>query len=347
MAQSKNLAYSTGNDELDREIIQLVESWGIEGDITDYVEMIVSTFKFSQQNPSRGDMRLYNRALKELRYAHRVFAPYQGVRKITVFGSARTKPETATYKAAREFAALMEKSGFMIITGAGDGIMGAAQEGAGKEKSFGLNIRLPFEQQANPIIHGDPKLITFRYFFTRKLNFVKESSGIAMFPGGFGTMDECFETLTLLQTGKKQIIPMVFVDAKGGNFWRTFERYLKEHLLRDGMIGEHDFHLFKITDDVTEARDEIVNFYYNFHSYRFVKDVLVLRLQRPVPDGALKRIQQDFDDILAPGGELNICPMLPEEANEPQLAKLPRLCLHFDNRSFGRLRQLIDRVNAF
>jgi uncharacterized protein (TIGR00730 family) len=346
VTSNKTPDFSCGSPELDAKVRELLALAKISAHSDEFFQMIGSILKFSSQTPTGGDARQMRRMLKELRHAHRVFLPYRGTRKISVFGSARTHPDRAEYQAAQKFAGLMRDAGYMIITGGGDGIMGAAQAGAGAERSFGLNIQLPFEQSANVTIQGDPKLINFRYFFTRKLNFIKESHAIALFPGGFGTMDEGFEAITLLQTGKTNLMPIVFVDAPGGNFWRTFEKYLREHLLRDGLVSAHDFNLFKFTDNLDEAVREVTNFYYNFHSYRWVEDQLVIRLQRPVPEGTLKRLREDFADVLR-GDALEICHALPAEINEPELAPLPRLCLNFDRRTYGRLRQLIDRLNEF
>lgn len=333
---------------MDRRILELVQSWGFGGeDARPFVEMIITVFKLSQEQPSLGDLKLFNRAMKELRYANKVFAPYRHIKKVTVFGSARTAPTLAEYQAAFQFARLMRDAGYMIITGGGDGIMGAAQAGAGKDRSFGLNIQLPFEQKANEVIQGDRKLINFKYFFTRKLNFIKETHAIAVFPGGFGSMDEGFEALTLVQTGKSRIVPILFIDAPGGNFWRTFEHYVREHLFRDRMISDSDLNLFKITDNLEEARKEIEHFYYNFHSYRFIGEHLVIRLQREVPPGALRRLQEDFADILRENEPIQVIAPLPQEINEPELADMPRLYLNFDRHSFGRLRMLINRLNEF
>jgi uncharacterized protein (TIGR00730 family) len=341
------MGYTTGNSEFDKKLDQLLEEWGVETDRAYFVEMMMTILKLAQEKPSAADIRLFNRAFKELRYANKVFSPYRGVKKISIFGSARTPEDAPAAQAAFAFARLMRDSGYMIITGGGDGIMGAAQAGAGRERSFGLNIQLPFEQSANKIIDGDSKLVSFKYFFTRKLNFVKESHAIALFPGGFGTMDEGFEALTLMQTGKAPIVPVVLVDEPKGNFWKTFERYLREHLLRDHVISEQDFSLFKLTTDLEEARREVMDFYYNFHSYRYVDETLVIRLQREVPPGALLRLKQDFSDILSHEDELMICPALPQEINEPEIAHLPRLCLNFNRKSYGRLRVLINRLNEF
>lgn len=347
MTPSKNLPYSTGQVAFDQRIRELLHDWGAEHHSQDLYEMMVSVLKLAQQKPSTADMRLFNNSLKEMRYAHKVFAPFDAVKKITIFGSARTYATAAEYKAAFDFAALMVKQGFMTITGGGEGIMGAAQAGAGRANSFGLNIRLPFEQKANKTIAGDPKLINFRYFFTRKLNFVRQTHAIALFPGGFGTMDEGFEALTLIQTGKGKLMPVVFIDAPGGNFWRTFEGYLRGHLLKDGWISPWDFDLFKITDNLEEAAHEIVHFYHNFHSYRFVGHLLVVRVHRALPEEALKQIHSDFADVILPEGKVHMAEPHEAEANEPELAKLPRIFIDFDRMSFGRLRKIIDRINDF
>lgn len=339
--------FNTGSPEQDQHIENLLDQWDISRDRDYYREMVVTLFKLAQDKPHPADIRLLSKAMKEMRYADTVFAPYRETRKVSVYGSARTKPGLPEYEQAKNFAAIMRDNGYMTITGGGDGIMGAAQEGAGRKDSFALNISLPFEQSANTTIDGDEKLINFKYFFTRKVNFVKHSDAFVLCPGGFGTMDEGFETLTLMQTGKAPIVPLIYLDAPKGNFWSTFVRYLKEHLLRDGLISEMDFNLLKVTNDPEVARKEIVNFYYNFHSYRFIGETLVIRMQREVPAGALPRLQEDFQDILTSPDGLSVCSALQEEEHQPELADLPRLCVKFDRRSYGRLRQLIDRINQF
>ncbi|HEY8966918.1 MAG TPA: TIGR00730 family Rossman fold protein [Candidatus Methylacidiphilales bacterium] len=338
--------YGTGDAALDAKIKAFLAETGIP-DCREYYEMVVSVYRLHQQATTPADRRLFNQSLKELRYASKIFSQYKDRRKITVFGSARTPSRAREWRAARDFGEIMARSGYMVITGGGDGIMGAAQEGAGRDHGFGLNIALPFEQKANATIFGDAKLINFHYFFTRKLNFVKESHAIALFPGGFGTMDEGFEAITLMQTGKAVLRPVVFIDAPGGNFWKTFEKYLREHLLRDGLVSESDFHLFKFTDDLQAARREIETFYYNFHSYRGIGNQMVIRLRREVPEGALKRLRDDFADILGAEDDLRSCAAFPEEKSDPEVASLPRLCLTFDRKAWGRFRQLIDRLNEF
>src|SRR5207247_4698614 len=218
-------------------------------------------------------------SLRELRYAFKLFAPYAGTRKVTIFGSARTQPSKTEYKQAAEFARKITAAGFMVITGAGPGIMQAGHEGAGPEKSFGANIRLPWEQAANPISQHDKKLITFKYFFTRKLIFLRHADAIVLFPGGFGTMDEGFEALTLMQTGKSRLMPLVLIDPPGATYWKTWDKNIREHLLRNQLISPDDLNLYHTTDDADEAVKIITRFYRNYHSMRFVYELLVIRLK--------------------------------------------------------------------
>src|SRR5437763_345600 len=232
--------------------------------------------KLIRDQANRGDVKLLSTALKELRYAFKVFAPYRQRRKVTVFGSARLAADHPAYAQAVEFSRRMAEARFMVITGAASGIMEAGHVGAGRENSIGVNILLPFEQDANAVIAGDAKLMHLKYFFTRKLLFVKESDAIALFPGGFGTLDEGFEVLTLVQTGKSHLFPIVMVDSPGGGYWGPWQDYVKNVLLKQGMISPEDLALYKVTDSVDEAVDEITRFYRVYHSMRFVKDELVL-----------------------------------------------------------------------
>jgi uncharacterized protein (TIGR00730 family) len=292
------------------------------------------------------DLKLLNAALKEMRYAFRVFARYRGIRKVSTFGSARTPADHPAYRQAHEFARrIADEHGFMVITGAGGGIMRACNEGSGRERSFGINIRLPFEQAPNEFIHRDPKLVNFKYFFTRKLMFVKEADAIALFPGGFGTHDEGFEALTLLQTGKSKIVPVVFIDAPGGSYWKKWRDYVVDHLLNESLISPADMRLFKVTDDVEDAIAEITSFYRRYHSSRYVRDRFVIRLSEPLSDVRLAAINEEFADI-AVGAPIVQTGALPEEAGEPEIAGLPRLVFQFGRRQFGRLRMLIDAVNS-
>jgi uncharacterized protein (TIGR00730 family) len=345
MNRRKNGLRLTDNEAVNEDILQFVAKWKLSEFSDDFAEMIASLYRLSQQDLSSSDMVLFKRSLAELRYAQAVFAPYRHIKKICIFGSARIRPPAKIYTCATEFAHLMTEAGYMTITGAGDGIMNAAQHGSGAEKSFGLNILLPFEQYPNEVIRHDPKLVTFRYFFTRKLTFLRETNAVAIFPGGFGTLDEGLEVLTLMQTGKARLIPMVLIDEPRGTFWKNFVQYVSEHLMGDKLISPEDFNLFKLTTSVTEARDEILRFYRNFHSYRFVGNYLVIRLQRAMDEHKLDELRKEFLSIFSPPGEMFQSKALPQESNEPEIAHLPRLCLTFNRIHFGFLRLLIDRLN--
>jgi len=314
--------------------------------IDDLIERIhQSADKLAQDDSTRGDLKILARTILELRYAFKVFTPYRSKRKVTVFGSARTRPAEPSYQQAVQLGRLMAASGWLVVTGAASGIMEAGHLGAGRENSMGLNIMLPFEQEANRVIADDPKLVHMKYFFTRKLMFVKECHAVCLLPGGFGTLDEGMEVLTLVQTGKRAMIPVVFLDAPGGDFWREFERFIREKLLARGMIAPSDMSLFRLTDDVEEAVAEILGFFRVYHSMRYVRDRLVLRLVRPIDDALLDAINGQFADIVVRGTIVQGGP-LAEERDEPELAHLPRLVFHFNRYDFGRLRQLIDCLNG-
>ncbi len=300
--------------------------------------------KLIRDQANRGDVKLLNTALKELRYAFKIFAPYRHRRKVTVFGSARLSTDHPAYQQAVEFSRRIAEAGYMVITGAASGIMEAGHVGAGRENSIGVNILLPFEQSANAIIAGDIKLMHLKYFFTRKLLFLKESDAVALFPGGFGTQDEGYEVLTLVQTGKSHIFPIVMVDEPGGDYWRQWLRFVEDVLLQRRLISPTDLALFKVTDSVDEAVDEVRQFYRVYHSMRYVNGDLVLRLQRPLAPALFERICEQFADIVD-AGTFELTGALPAEANDPHLAALPRLRFRFDRRSLGRLRLLIDLIN--
>ena len=307
-------------------------------------EMIETSLKLLRDRARLGDVKLLNAALRELRYAFKVFAPYSRVRKVSVFGSARARPDSPPCRTAFEFARRITEQGYMVITGAGSGVMHACQEGAGRERSFGVNIRLPFEQAPNEIISKDPKLLTFRYFFTRKLMFIKEADAAVLFPGGFGTHDEAYECLTLVQTGKTKPMPIVFLDAPRGTYWKTWRRYVEEHLLRHRLISEEDMSLFRVTSSVDEAVAEITRFYRTYHSARMVGRHLVIRLNHPIAERLVSTLARDFADIVLSGSIVQAA-ALEEEHDEPELVDLPRLILAFNRSNYGRLRQMIDRIN--
>ena len=327
---------------------QLIQSrtGGSGSENADLVEDIIeAALRLLDDKTDRLDIKVITSALKELRYASKIFAPFRGTRKVTVFGSARTAPEAPEYQQAVAFAKEIVKRGFMVITGGGEGIMGAAQRGAGRNNSFGLNIRLPFEQEPNVEIAGDRKLISFKYFFTRKLCFIKESNAIVLFPGGFGTHDEGFEALTLMQTGKTEPRPLLFLDRPHGDYWKTWWRFVEDQLLDEGLISKEDLALFKVTDDVQEACDEITQFYSNYHSSRYTRDALVLRVQHPVTKNLLRTLTDRFSTICVKNGKFCASGPLPEEENEPELSHLHRIVFPFNRTNFGRLRSLIDVVN--
>jgi uncharacterized protein (TIGR00730 family) len=317
-----------------------------EGDLVG--EIITNAIKLLRDHTNRGDIKLINKSFKELRYALKIFAPYRDIHKVSIFGSARTKESEADYQQAAEFAKKMAESGWMVITGAGGGIMAAGHGGggAGANPSFGLAIRLPFEQKTNTFIANDPKLINFKYFFTRKLMFVRSSHAIALFPGGFGTMDEGFEVLTLVQTGKSVPMPIVFVDSPGGDYWAQWQKYVESQLLKRGLINPSDLRLYKITHSVDEAVHEIRHFYSNYHSVRYTRDLVAIRLQRAPNAEQLERFEKEFTDLT--GGAKNafkVSGPLAVESDESALAHLPRLVFPFNRRDPGRLRMLIDELN--
>lgn len=308
--------------------------------------MIETLLRLTQNHTSRGDIKMLHTTLKEIRYAFKLFLPYREVKKVSVFGSARTAPSDPAYTSSALFAREIVRAGFMVITGAGDGIMRAAQEGAGRSRSFGMNILLPFEQETNEFIENDPKLITFKYFFIRKLFFVKEANAIALFPGGFGTQDEGFEVLTLLQTGKSNPMPVVMIDPPGSVYWKTWRAYVEAQFLSRGLISPDDMSLFKTTDRIEDAVDEITRFYRNYSSMRFVRDRLLIRLNHPIQKEMLDDLNETFSDIVV-GDRIVESEPLPEEDNELETQARGRLLFCFNRKNFGRLRQMIDRINLY
>jgi len=330
--------------ELVKRIAELIKFKGggyNEGEVADIIE---NALKLLKDVKDTGDVRVIQVALREMRYAFRLFAPYAAVRKVTIFGSARTQPDRMEYQQAVDFGRKIVQAGFMVITGAGPGIMQAGHEGAGPANSFGANIRLPWEQAANPVIREDKKLVSFKYFFTRKLIFVRHSDAIVLFPGGFGTLDEGYEAITLMQTGKSQLMPLVLMDKPGGTYWKTWDRNIREHLLRNQLISPDDLNLYHITDDTDRAVKIITRFYRNFQSTRFVKDLLVIRLQTAPPASAIARLNKNFADIIS-GPPIKVIKPTPEEREDNDKLDLARVAFGFNRRDYGRLRQLIDALN--
>ncbi|HJT33053.1 MAG TPA: LOG family protein [Pirellulales bacterium] len=313
--------------------------------VSDLIALIKeSADKLAHDKTSRGDLKILSRTLRELRYAFKVFSPYRTRRKVTVFGSARTRPSEPAFQQAVDFGKAMAEAHWLVVTGAASGIMEAGHLGAGRENSMGLNIMLPFEQSANPVIAGDTKLVHMKYFFTRKLMFVKECDAVCLLPGGFGTLDEGLEVLTLLQTGKRDMVPIVFLDEPGGDFWQAFQEFVERRLLARGMISPEDLSLYKLTDRVEDAVGEILSFFRVYHSMRYVRSKLVLRLQTAPSEELLSQIHEHFGDI-AHDGKFEVRGPLSEEQDERALEKLPRLVFRFNRRNLGRLRQLIDCLN--
>jgi len=340
------LHFTRTNGSVDDAIDQLMELAGHVCCPELVREMILAALKAGQEEAEKADLKLMNSTLKEMRFTSKVFGPYHNIRKVTVFGSARTHPEESVYKMAYLLGRRLAESGCMVITGGGSGIMQAINEGAGPDYSFGVNIRLPFEQKPNPVIEGNPRLIVYKYFFNRKVAFLKEASAIALFPGGFGTLDEAMETLTLLQTGKRDPIPLVLVDEPGGTYWSRWIQFFEEELRAQGYITSSDFYLFERVDSVDAAVERIDHFYRRYHSLRYVEKQLVLRLTSSIDLQSVNQLKNLFSDILIPQGNIYLSGPLSAEADEPEIANLPRLVVDFNRRDFGKLRKLIDAINS-
>ena len=336
--------YQVGIRPIDRTIERLVRMTGEIRNEDLLNQLLTTVAKIGREKFTRGDLKVLNTTLKELRYAFHIFQPYRQIRKVAIFGSARTGTSAPAYKSARRFSELMVKSGWMVITGGSTGIMRAGHEGATSARSFGLNIRLPFEQEVNPVIKGDRKLIHFKYFFTRKLSFIKESDATVLYPGGFGTHDEGLESLTLSQTGKNAPRPIVLVDSPGGNYWTAWLRFVKKFLLEKGMIDSDDYELMTLVRDPKEACDVLTRFYRVYHSLRYVSECTVIRLNGGISDAKLMQLNRHFSKILMQGKIERTAP-LPAEADEPEIASLPRLRMYFDRQNYGTLKRLIDCIN--
>jgi uncharacterized protein (TIGR00730 family) len=310
-------------------------------------EMIITALKAGQEADEIADLKLMNSTLKEMRFTSKVFGPYRNIRKVTVFGSARTLPGDPVYEMARLFGKKLAETGYMVITGGGGGIMQAVNEGAGPEHSFGVNIRLPFEEKANPVSEGNPRFINYKYFFNRKVAFLKESDAVALFPGGFGTLDETMETLTLVQTGKRNPMPLVLVDDPDRPYWPLMIRFLKEELLARNYVCPSDFALFERVFSADAAVEKIRHFYRRYHSLRYVQGQLVIRLTSALGPDDIRKLTDRFRDILLPGGKIEASGALDDEVDDADDIHLPRLVIDFNRRDFGRLRSLIDSINDF
>ncbi len=340
------LNFTRTNNELDEMIDALMDKVGVHHPAM-IREMIISALKAGQENDYLADLKLMRTTMKEMRYTNKIFGPYRDRKKVTIFGSARTEPTESIYRKCVTFSRLLAEHGYMVITGGGGGIMQAGNEGAGADNSFAVNIRLPFEQETNPVMGKSKNVITYKYFFNRKVAFLKEADAIALFPGGFGTLDEAMEALTLVQTGKNPPVPLILIDDDNGDYWENWFDFTKKTLLKKGLISGEDFSLFSITRDPVEAVQMIDDFYKVYHSSRFVKDSLVFRLNHALTEEQVEILQSEFNEIIRDGSRLKLCGPLPEEADQPDLLGLPRLSLQFNHRSYGLLKAFIRRINSF
>jgi uncharacterized protein (TIGR00730 family) len=337
--------YRTGESELDQRIADLITQIGDVPDSDLIFELIVSAVRLARDRAQRGDLKIANSALKEMRYAFAVFEPYRAARKAAIFGSARTTRDDPLYAQTVALARELAQADWMVITGAGPGIMEAGIEGAGAANSFGVSIRLPFEATTTQFLADDPKLVNFRYFFTRKVTFVKEAHAFVLLPGGFGTLDEGFELLTLVQTGKAPPAPIVLLDVPGGTFWLSWMQFVERELRARGYISPVDVNLVKITDDVTVALGEITSFYRNYHSLRFVEGDLVLRMHKLPAAAEIAQLNVDFADIVTTG-HIEVATASKAELADNDVPELARIRMRFDRHSYSRLRALIDWLNA-
>jgi uncharacterized protein (TIGR00730 family) len=342
-----NLHFTKTNGPADDAIDSLIELVGNIHQPDLVREIILTALKAGQEDELRGDLKLMNSTMKEMRFTTKIFSAYRDKRKVTAFGSARTTPDEPVYQMAKLFGKKLTEAGLMVITGGGGGIMQAVNEGAGFDYSFGVNIRLPFEQNCNSTLEGSPRLITYKYFFNRKVAFLKEASAIALFPGGFGTLDEAMETLTLIQTGKHDLIPLVLIDEPDGTYWTSWMQFLRDTLLAQGYISAFDFNFIECVHSADSAVECITRFYRRFHSQRYVDKKLVIRLTSPISRQAVEECNELFHEILAPGGSIYLSGPLPIEEDEPELASLPRLIIDFNRKDFGKLRALIDFINNY
>ena len=308
--------------------------------------MILSALKAGQESDYLADLKMLSNTMKEMRYTNKVFDPYRNRKKVTIFGSARTDPNEPVYRKCVNFSRRLAELGYMIITGGGPGIMQAGNEGAGSENSFAVNIRLPFEQAPNPVMLANPRLITYKYFFNRKVAFVKEADALAVFPGGFGTLDEAMEVFTLIQTGKTSPKPLVLIDNLDG-YWEQWFKFIKERMLVSGFISAEDFSIFTITRSEEEAVQVIEDFYRIYHSLRFIDGRLIIRLNKELTQANIEVLENEFPELHHSGTKILPTAPMPEEADEPDLLKLPRITLQFDHQHYGLLMAFIGRINTF
>ncbi len=340
------LIFARANGEFDRAVDELIEKAGGVHHPEIVREMIIAALKAGQETDYLADLKMLNSTMKEMRYTNKVFAPYRQRKKVTIFGSARTAPSEPIYEKCVRFSRRLAELGYMIITGGGAGIMQAGNEGAGSMNSFAANIHLPYEQAPNRVMLKNPRLITYKYFFNRKVAFVKESAALAVFPGGFGTLDEAMEVFTLIQTGKTPPKPLVLIDDESG-YWDMLFEFIKNAMLGRGLISAEDFAIFTITRSEEEAVRVIEDFYRNYHSLRFINGTLVIRLNKELSRENIECLENEFPEIHLPGTRIVLTGSLPEEADEPDLLSLPRLALSFNHLHYGLLMAFIGRINTF
>jgi uncharacterized protein (TIGR00730 family) len=344
---AQKLSFTQDNGPVDECIDNLITlAGGIKR--TTYVrEMILAALKAGQEDSGHADLKMMNTTLKELRFTAKIFGDYRSKRKVAVFGSARTKPDHPIYQMALKFGERAAGSGFMVITGGGPGIMQATNEGAGSDHSFGVSIRLPMEQLSNNTLKNNPRVINYKYFFNRKVAFLSQADAVALFPGGFGTLDEAMETATLVQTGKHAPLPILLLEPPGGNYWPQFLEFLSRELLPGRYIDAGDLTLLERFDSADGAMARISAFYRRYHSLRHIGKQLAIRLLTPLNQPQVKMLSEDFSDILRKPDGMVLSGPLPAEADEPEISHLPRLIVDFNRKDYSRLRQLIDAVNAF
>ena len=338
-------SYKTGREDLDKIIADLAKR-SLSVNNADLIEeMLTTVVKLGLENDERGDLKLINMALKELRYASKIFIPYRDQRKVVIFGSARTRKDSDEYKMTVKLSELIVKKGFKVITGGGPGIMEAGNKGAGRKESFSLNIKLPFEQQYNPYTAGNEKAVSFKYFFNRKLFFLKESDATVIFPGGFGTLDECFESLTLIQTGKTKPRPIILIDSPDSEYWESLIGFITEKLSEGGFISNNDLSLLIRVNSIEQAVDEIVQFYRVYHSIRYVGDKTIIRLKKPLSSEDINSLNEKYSCILR-SGEIEPSDALPAEQKDEAFLDLPRLVMDFNRHDFGIFHEMLRFLNT-
>lgn len=339
------------NDQLqvnpiDDLVTQLIETLKVKNNRSVVRHLLSTAIEMAGSDFQRLNLKIASDSIRELSHAFRVFEPYHDKKKITLFGSARTSPSDPTYATAKEITSKLAAKGWMTVTGAGLGIMQAGLEGAGPEMSFGVNIKLPFEQEPNHIIANNPKLVEMKYFFTRKVMLIKESAGFVVMPGGFGTLDETFELLTLMQTGKAEPAPIVLLDAEGGTYWQSWQTFIDTEVTNRNLVSPPDRSLYLITHNINSAVNEIINFYRNYQSIRYVGKTLIIRTIKLTSDSELQLLNDQFADICH-SGKIERCRPTSAEIADNDRLELHRLALEFNQSSHGRLRELINVLNSF